>query len=104
MVALPVSNAIGSPVSTAILSLQSHGLHGWQWMFLIEGLPATILGIVTVFLLTGRPRDARWLTTQERDYLETTLAEEEEHLRTVREWYEQMSIAEASLGGESATT
>ena len=52
------------------------GLAGWKWLFIIEGLPAVVLGIVTLFLMTDRPRDAKWLTPAERDFLEEALAVE----------------------------
>jgi MFS transporter, ACS family, tartrate transporter len=76
MVAIPVSSAIGSPVSTAILSLQAHGLHGWQWMFLIEGTPAVLCGFAVLVFLRDGPRKAAWLTSDEKEWLESELASE----------------------------
>ncbi|MFN7936785.1 MAG: MFS transporter [Bryobacteraceae bacterium] len=76
IVAIPISLALGAPLSALLLDVTWLGLKGWQWMFLVEGLPATVLGVATLFLLTDRPRHAKWLTPEERDYLETTLAEE----------------------------
>ncbi len=67
MIAMPVSGIIGGPLSGALLSM--HGastLAGWQWLFLIEGLPAIILGVFVPFILTEKPSDANWLTTHER--------------------------------------
>jgi nitrate/nitrite transporter NarK len=55
------------------------GLAGWQWMFIIEAVPAVILGIVTLFYLTDRPAQAHWLTEQERTWLQATLDREERH-------------------------
>jgi ACS family tartrate transporter-like MFS transporter len=76
MVAIPVSSAIGSPVSTAILSLQTHGLHGWQWMFLLEGTPAVLCGFAVLVFLRDGPNKAAWLTSEEKKWLEGELARE----------------------------
>jgi len=76
IVAVPLSLALGAPVSGLLLNLDWWGWKGWQWLFILEGLPATVLGILTLKLLTDRPRDARWLSPAERDYLEGVLAEE----------------------------
>ncbi len=70
MTALPVSIALGAPISTAMLKLNGiWGLAGWKWLFLGEGAPAVILGVVVLFYLTDRPASARWLEPQERDWL-----------------------------------
>jgi MFS transporter, ACS family, tartrate transporter len=67
MLAMPVSGIIGSPISGALLSMHGIGtLDGWQWLFLIEGLPAIVLGTLVRFVLTDKPGDAAWLTADER--------------------------------------
>jgi MFS transporter, ACS family, tartrate transporter len=76
MLAVPISNIIGAPVSGLLLGVHWAGLAGWRWLFLLEGLPAIVLGVVTIFFLTDRPRDARWLTAAEKDYLQEALARE----------------------------
>ena len=76
IVAVPLSMALGAPVSALLLDVTWFDLKGWQWLFLLEGLPAVVLGIVTLFVFTDRPRQAKWLTQAERDYLEDTLAAE----------------------------
>jgi len=76
IVAVPMSLAIGAPLSGLLLDVDWLGLRGWQWLFIVEGLPAVVLGVITLFVLTDRPRDARWLTAEEREYLETELAAE----------------------------
>jgi sugar phosphate permease len=74
-VSTPLSSFIGGPLSVSLLQLNGvFGLEGWQWMFIVEGLPACILGIVTLYMLTDRPSDARWLTPGERAALEAALA------------------------------
>jgi MFS family permease len=71
MIAALVAGIIGSPVSGFILEYMNGtlGLAGWQWVFLLEGLPAVFLGGVTLFVLTDRPAEAKWLTDEERDWL-----------------------------------
>jgi MFS transporter, ACS family, tartrate transporter len=77
MTAVPVTGLIGGPLSGALLELNGlHGLAGWQWLFLLEGLPAVILGTSVLFYLKDRPETTRWLTPAERDWLVETLAAE----------------------------
>ena len=65
-----------SPLSGAILTLGGGGLAGWQWLFLLEGLPSVALGLVVLFVLTERPEDARWLPDREKAALVSALREE----------------------------
>jgi ACS family tartrate transporter-like MFS transporter len=77
MMASPIAVIIGAPLSMAILRLDgAFGLEGWQWLFLIEGAPAVILGVLALFVLTDRPEDARWLSTEDRGWLVRTMAED----------------------------
>jgi ACS family tartrate transporter-like MFS transporter len=70
MTAAPLAGIIGGPVSGALLNLhQRGGLSGWQWLFLIEALPAIILGIAVWIYLTDHPQDARWMNREERLWL-----------------------------------
>jgi len=70
MAAVPISVVIGSPLSSALLELHGFaGLNGWQWMFLLEALPAVILGVVVLFYMTDRPENATWLGADERRWL-----------------------------------
>ncbi len=70
MAAAPISVVLGSPLSGALLELEGvMGLHGWQWMFLVEAVPAVLLGIVVLFYLTDRPEKATWLAPDQRDWL-----------------------------------
>ena len=67
MIAMPVSGIIGGPLSGSLLSMQGAGnLAGWQWLFLMEGLPAVILAVFVRFILTEKPSDAAWLSAEER--------------------------------------
>jgi len=79
MVAIPLSTALGGPLSGWILSLDGRGgLAGWQWLFLIETLPSLLLGAATWRWLPDTPREARWLTREERQWLLATIAAERE--------------------------
>jgi ACS family tartrate transporter-like MFS transporter len=70
MMAAPVAVIVGAPVSEAILKLNGvGGLAGWQWLFILEGLPAVVLGVLALRVLTDRPETADWLTQAERDAL-----------------------------------
>lgn len=75
MVAIPLSNLIGSPVSALLLELDGlAGLHGWQWLFVVESIPAILLGCAALRLLPSRPGEASWLTASELAWLEHELA------------------------------
>jgi MFS transporter, ACS family, tartrate transporter len=77
MTAVPVSGVIGGPLSGALLTLNGlFGLAGWQWLFLVEGLPAILLGAVVLVYLTDRPETADWLSSAEKDWLVSILAAE----------------------------
>jgi MFS transporter, ACS family, tartrate transporter len=83
MTAAPLSGVVGGPISGALLGLQHAGLAGWQWMFLMEGIPAMALGALTVWALTDRPQDARWLSEEQRSWLLATLRREYEQTSAV---------------------
>jgi MFS transporter, ACS family, tartrate transporter len=69
-IAVPVSTVIGAPISGLLLGLDgAMGLKGWQWLFIIEGIPSVLLGIVTWFYLTDKPEKADWLTTEQKAWL-----------------------------------
>jgi len=96
MTAAPVAVLIGAPLSEALLSLDGWlGLAGWQWLFLVEGFPAVILGIVALVFLTDRPEQARWLPDAEREWLSRTVGEE----RRQRESHHRGSHLAALLNG-----
>ena len=74
MAAIPISTIIGAPVSGLILGLDgAAGLHGWQWVFLIEAAPALLMAFAVLAYLTDRPRDAAWLTAEESGWLQARL-------------------------------
>jgi len=69
MAAIPVSNAVGAPVAGLLLRIHWFGLSGWRWLLILEGIPAFLGGIITLFYLTDWPKDARWLTPGERQWI-----------------------------------
>jgi MFS transporter, ACS family, tartrate transporter len=73
-IAVPVSTVIGAPVSGLLLGLDgAMGFKGWQWLFIIEGVPSILLGIVTWFYLTDRPEHASWLSAEQKAWLAARL-------------------------------
>src|SRR6267154_4346777 len=76
-IAVPSSTVIGAPISGLLLGLDgAMGLKGWQWLFIIEGVPSVLLGIVTWFYLTDRPAKANWLTADQKAWLSSRLESE----------------------------
>jgi MFS transporter, ACS family, tartrate transporter len=76
MAAIPVSNAIGAPIAGLLLRIHWLGLSGWRWLLILEGIPAFIGGIATLFYLTDWPKDAHWLTSAERAWITAQLNQE----------------------------
>jgi ACS family tartrate transporter-like MFS transporter len=77
MMAAPVAIIVGAPISNGLLALDGAlGLRGWHWLFIVEGLPAILLGILALRALTDRPRDAHWLSAPDREWLTRTMDEE----------------------------
>jgi ACS family tartrate transporter-like MFS transporter len=76
MAAIPVSLVIASPVAGWILSHNWFTIEGWRWLFFLEGIPGILLGIVAFFFLTDRPSQARWLTTDQRQWISQKLEQE----------------------------
>jgi MFS family permease len=86
MIAIPVSGIIAGPVSGAVLQFMNgiNGWHGWQWLYLTEGLPASILGVIAYLFLTDRPEQASWLTQQEKAHVREQLHAETTHPERAR--------------------
>jgi MFS family permease len=79
MTAIAISNVIGSPVSGAIMQYADglNGWRGWQWLFLLEGIPSVIIGVLVFVLLDNGPRQAKWLTQPEKDLVQRRLSEDD---------------------------
>lgn len=69
MTANPLAGVVGSPISGALLEMHGGGLAGWQWLFLLEGVPAIVLGGAAYWMLTEKPEEARWLPEDQRGWL-----------------------------------
>src|SRR4029453_15167028 len=77
MVAIPISTVLGGPVAGLLLQMNGTlGLAGWQWLFLLEGMPAVFLGFVVWFYLPDKPTEARWLAPHESAWLDRAIAVE----------------------------
>ncbi|MGO4869399.1 MAG: MFS transporter [Roseiarcus sp.] len=84
MAAVPLSSALGSPVSASLLGLNgAAGFAGWQWLFIAEAAPSLILAVIAFFYLTDRPADAAWLDDEQRAWLTQRLASEDKVRETV---------------------
>jgi MFS transporter, ACS family, tartrate transporter len=76
MAAVPLSQLIGSPIAGWIVGHQWMGVEGWRWLFVVEGAPAVVLGVITWFYLTDWPRDAAWLTGEQQAWITQELKAE----------------------------
>lgn len=84
MVAIGLASVLGNPISGQIMQRLDMvgGLHGWQWLFLLEGIPSVLMGVVTLWYLTDEPRRAKWLSEEERNWLVERMRREEESRRS----------------------
>ena len=102
MAAIPLSTVIGAPISGALLYLHGGlGLAGWQWLFIIESVPAIILSGVVFFYLTDRPADASWLAPDERAWLAERLALEQRQRQAVRDYSVMQALVNPRVLGLS---
>ncbi|HMF45429.1 MAG TPA: MFS transporter [Candidatus Udaeobacter sp.] len=85
-IAVPTASLIGSPIAGWLLGVYWWQLAGWRWLFILEGIPAIFLAIVTVFYLTDRPSQARWLPHDERDWLVGELQTELQAKKRARDY------------------
>jgi len=94
MTATLTAGVIGAPISGVLLSLRGYGLAGWQWLFLLEGLPAVVLGVVVLFVLPDGPESASWLSAAERQAIVGQLQGDSQNGRRVSH-----TLAEALSSG-----
>jgi ACS family tartrate transporter-like MFS transporter len=78
MVAIPISQIAGGPVSGLLMKLHWMGYAGWRWLLILEGVPAVVFGVVTIFYLTDWPKEARWLNAPERAWITGELEREKQ--------------------------
>ena len=91
MAAIPIGFVLGGPIAGMLLGVDWLGTAGWRWLFLLEGIPAVLLGFATLYYLPDRPDDARWLPAEECEWINARLAEE----RAAKAPTEQMTTWEA---------
>jgi ACS family tartrate transporter-like MFS transporter len=111
-VAIPMSSFLGSPISVALLELDSRfGLRGWQWMFILEAVPAVLLGLACLLVLTDKPSGARWLSNDQRDWLAGRLKAEVHGRRSVGHlslwqvlWNKHVLVLSVVLAGSTAVS
>jgi ACS family tartrate transporter-like MFS transporter len=92
---IPLSNIIGAPISGWLLGFEAHGFHGWQWMYILEGIPTLALGFLALWGLPDNPAKARFFSAEEKQIVLARLAAEEkpqvhgfgEMLKDWRVWY-----------------
>jgi ACS family tartrate transporter-like MFS transporter len=109
-VSIPVSSFLGSPISAALLGADGWlGLRGWQWMFIMEGVPAVLLGFACLVLLNDRPSDAKWLDEDQRGWLQGKLQSESGGARSVEQigvwrvlWNKHVLALSVVLAGSTA--
>lgn len=80
----PAASVIGSPLAGWLLGVHWQSITGWRWLFILEGVPALLVGVITLFYLTDRPAEAKWLDPDERGWLMSELASELEAKRRFR--------------------
>lgn len=86
MIAVPVASMLGNPLSGLILSIGDNiGIAGWRWLFILEGTPSILLGVLAFFWLDDDPSKARWLTSDEREWLSDNRAFQSTAVSSVRE-------------------
>jgi MFS transporter, ACS family, tartrate transporter len=84
--AVPTASLVGSPIAGWLLGVHWFWLAGWRWLFILEGIPALVLGIVVVFYLTDWPAQARWLPADEREWLVSELQAELQAKKKIRDY------------------
>src|SRR5262252_8652119 len=85
-IAVPTASLVGSPIAGWLLGVHWWQLAGWRWLFILEGVPAVLLGVVTVFYLTDWPRQAHWLHHDEREWLAGELHTELQAKKKIRDY------------------
>ena len=84
--AVPAASVVGSLMASWLLGVHWSGVAGWRWIFIVEGIPPVLIGIVTVFYLTDRPEQARWLSKDERDWISGEIGAEVQAKKEIRNY------------------
>jgi ACS family tartrate transporter-like MFS transporter len=83
LLSVPLTSVFGAPLATSLMQIQGWGLRSWQWLFLLEGIPSALIGIIALWYLTDRLGKAHWLHPAQREWLERTLANERNELEAM---------------------
>ena len=98
--AVPTASLVGSPLAGWLLGAHWRGLAGWRWLFIVEGIPAIVIGIITIFYLTDWPSQARWLPQDEQEWLMNELRAEVQAKKRIRDHTPTLCLSKAhSLQG-----
>jgi ACS family tartrate transporter-like MFS transporter len=96
-IAVPTASLIGSPIAGWLLGVHWWQLAGWRWLFILEGIPAIVLGIVTIFYLTDWPSQARWLPGDERAWIVSELQAELKAKKKIRDYTVMQAFCDRHL-------
>ncbi len=97
MSAIPISNVLGSPLAGWLLGVRWLGIPGWRWLFILEGIPAVLLGLTTLFYLTDWPREARWLRPDEREWIAGELERERTAKSAAGSWTVRQALRQRDV-------
>jgi ACS family tartrate transporter-like MFS transporter len=97
MSAIPISNVLGSPLAGWLLGVHWFGIPGWRWLFILEGIPAVLLGLITLFYLTDWPREAKWLPQEEREWIAAELQREKDAKLATGSWTVRQALGQRDV-------
>ncbi len=97
MAAIPVANVLGAPLAGWLLGVHWLGIPGWRWLFILEGIPAVLLGIITLFYLTDWPHQAGWLAADEQEWIAGEIQREKAAKSAVRQWTVRQALCKREV-------
>ena len=80
LLSVPLTSMFGAPLATSLMQIEGWGLRGWQWLFLLEGIPSVLIGIAALWYLTDHPSKAHWLLPEQREWLARAIVSERDEL------------------------
>jgi MFS transporter, ACS family, tartrate transporter len=97
MSAIPIANVLGSPLAGWLLGVHWFGIPGWRWLFILEGIPPVLLGIVTLVYLTDWPHEAKWLAEDEREWIHAELQREKASKSATGHWSVKQALGQRDV-------
>ena len=97
MSAIPIANVLGSPLAGWLLGVHWFGIPGWRWLFILEGIPAVLLGMMTLFYLTDWPREAKWLPADEQEWIAGELQREKAAKSATGSWTVRQALGQRDV-------